>query len=475
MKGVRVTPPPRSGATQVRHLRLDRSGPSVHLLLAGFLVLGVSALHIVFPQLVLAWLAIILLCVPLALRGAISNPSTLAAPESLLPALLAAGCLINVLLLTSLYSTPWPGVLLAVSAPPLSIWVARSDRPDRLLADRAVYFIVAYVALMTVWLASHHFRIDVVTVQEDAVRALLAGGNPYQATYRNIYTPEEMSMFYGPNMVGAVTLPGLPYPPLTFLLATPGYLLGDVRLSGLLLLATVCLVIVRLKDGRRPLGILLLTVPGSSWVVAGGWTEGLLVPLLTGAVLAFWYRRAGLAAAAVGLLFVSKQYFVALLPCLWLLRTIWTPRRLVVAVGAGVLATAPWVLTAFSEFLRSAVFSGFSGPIRPDSISLLVEAVRYLGVTDTPVLRFIPAVAAFVVTTSLGLLLSPRLDCFLVSVSLGLLAAALVGKQAFQNYYFFVGAALILAAWCPRYLGPVGSPEGPEEKDGSDARAVPRT
>ncbi len=119
---------------------------------------------------------------------------------------------------------------------------------------------------------------------------------------------------------------------------------------------------------------------------------------------------------------------------------------------AAAVTTLPWVIADFSLFVKSVIAYGFSAPIRFDSLSAFVEVARVTAITNGPVLRVVPAVAALVTAVLLAIAWRPGVDTFLVAIALSLLASFLLSKQAFQNYYFLVGGGLLLAAWDPRYL-----------------------
>ncbi len=168
--------------------------------------------------------------------------------------------------------------------------------------------------------------------------------------------------------------------------------------------------------------------------------------------MAFWRTKLLLAAIGLGLLFVSKQYFLGVVPCLWLLRAYWTPMRGLACLCAAAVTTLPWRVADFSLFVKSVIAYGFSAPIRFDSLSAFVEVARVTAITNGPVLRVVPAVATLVTAVPLAIAWRPGVDTFLVAIALSLLASFLLSKQAFQNYYFLVGGGLLLAAWDPRYL-----------------------
>ncbi len=253
----------------------------VRLCLAAFAIFTASALHVRSPGLSLLWLVFVIAGAVLAVTTVLAEPTSTPGALGVTSALVFLGVVINALLLESQPTSLLVTILCVVGAVGLTLWTVNQRRPVHFVLDPAVYFVALYAILVGAWLLSHPHHIDVVSVQEDAVGGLLSGQNPLSVPYRNIYTPDETLRFWGPAMVGAETLPGFPYPPLTFLTATIGFVGGDVRFAGLILSSILCLFLVRAKDDRRRiLGILLLAAPGSVWVFTGGWTEAFILPLL---------------------------------------------------------------------------------------------------------------------------------------------------------------------------------------------------
>ncbi len=71
---------------------------------------------------------------------------------------------------------------------------------------------------------------DCFTFQRDAVVDLLHGIDPYGGTRPNIYDAQQTAQYYSPETeIGGRVQVGMQYPPLTFLCALPGYLIGDLR------------------------------------------------------------------------------------------------------------------------------------------------------------------------------------------------------------------------------------------------------
>jgi hypothetical protein len=128
--------------------------------------------------------------------------------------------------------------------------------------------------------------VDVCTFQRESCDALLHRHDPYTINFADPYGPA--SGFYGATLVkdGRTTF-GYPYPPLPLLLAVPGHLLGDFRLS-LLLATTLTGAILMRTRPSSPLSAsaaaLLLFTPRGFFVLEAGWIEPFVVLLMAGVV-----------------------------------------------------------------------------------------------------------------------------------------------------------------------------------------------
>jgi hypothetical protein len=325
--------------------------------------------------------------------------------------------------------------------------------PHRSFVVRAarVAFPVLVAGLAAWWLARVEPRIDVYVFLNDGARALLHGSNPYSIDFPNVFGPEETAKYYDPGVVHDGRLAfGFPYPPLLLLTAIPGYLLGDVRLSSVVAVAAVggwLLWRSRSTGGRRA-AVLLMCLPGLPSLFAGAWVEPVVVALLAVVVLAARRESWLLAAVALGLLFVSKQYFLVALPCLWLLRPYATRGRVLAFVGTGALVTLPFIAWGPASWWSSVVTLQFQQPFRPDSISIVAELAEVFGWADPTWAGPVSLAAGFAVALMLARTLQPGVATFSLALGLCLAVTFLLSKQAFLNYYFVCAGALVLAAWC---------------------------
>jgi hypothetical protein len=341
----------------------------------------------------------------------------------------------------------------AVVAAP-SAWLLFSRWPR---ASTAVY-VGTMCGLLAAAVAVLHLRIDVHVFLTDGVRALLNGENPYTVTFPNVYSPTDSAGFYGTGVVVADHLAyGYPYLPGTLFGAVPGYLLGDVRLSGVLLLGLLAvLVVLTTPDLRsRFVAVMLIGAPVVASVVFRSWTETVQVAVFGFAVVALERRRLLAAAVLLGLGLTTKQYLVVTLPALWLLRGVFGRREWLTLFGTAFVVTVPFVLADPREFWRAVVEWQLIQPFRPESLSLLALSVNQIGWPPPAVFGLLPVGVGVAVALLLAWRLSPGTSAFLLTMGLALLATVLLSKQAFVNYYLFVGGCLLLAAWTSTDTDPV--------------------
>jgi hypothetical protein len=334
----------------------------------------------------------------------------------------------------------WIGTL--VVALLASLWLLRSPR----VAWPVFAFVVAVHFGLGVWVIAHSPEpfIDVWHFQQEATDALVEGTNPYLPIYDDIY--DGGSPYYGPGIVedGRLTV-GLPYPPLSLLLAAPGKLLaGDHRFAQLLALELAALLIVLTRPSRTTLAaaLCILFMPRTLLVVERGFTEPFGVLLL--ALVGFASVRAPrLLAVAVGLLIAVKQYLLLGLPLAVLLLRRSSSRRTRLAVGALVVAalvTLPLALQDVNAFLNSTVRFLASQPFRPDSMTFLVLAPERLAASATLIGFAVLALGSVVVAIR-----APRSAAgFMAASAFLLLLFFAFGKQGAINYYFLIGSALFI-------------------------------
>jgi hypothetical protein len=163
--------------------------------------------------------------------------------------------------------------------------------------------VLAAHLLLGAWMirSSPRPHIDVFIFQQGGAQALLHGDNPYAVRYPDIYrdTRQGDRPVYGPGLSGDGKLAfGFPYPPLSLLLSTAGYVaLGDHRYAQLIAMTLAGALIAYSRPGRGVSRVALLAAAGLLFtprvffVLGRGWTEPFVVLGLAGVV--FVARRRG--------------------------------------------------------------------------------------------------------------------------------------------------------------------------------------
>lgn len=372
-----------------------------------------------------------------------------------------------------------------------------------LLASRRWFWVLPFAGILAVhlflgcWLVRSSPRpdIDVWHFQQIGGRALLAGHNPYTATYPDIYakrgaeapaateaptapengggggggaqdTPTTQPAFetqptpasqpaatrpvYGANLTTGTTLNfGFPYPPVSLFLSTVGLkVAGDHRYAQAAALTLSGLLIAAARPGRWGAlsALLLLFTPRAFFVLGRGWTEPLVV-LLLALTLFCAHRLPRLLPVALGLFLASKQYLVFAVPLAWLLVPDPRDARSTVKLVGGALLvaavfTAPLALWDLRAFVVSTFTAQADAPFREDALSWLVWYYDRIGVKLGAWVAFVLALAWL----AGSLRYSPRNPA---GFATGLLAVYLpfiaFNKQAFANYYLFVIGAAVCA------------------------------
>ncbi|HEY2586561.1 MAG TPA: hypothetical protein VGI81_12425 [Tepidisphaeraceae bacterium] len=317
-------------------------------------------------------------------------------------------------------------------------------------------FLIVFLALGG-WMvhASPDPHIDVWVFESDAARQLLRGHNPYAMTFPDIYhstLPGHQQVYGSGLVVGDRCQFGFPYPPVTLLLTTLGYLLGgDPRYAQVCALALAGLFIALSGRGRIALlaAALLLLTPRVFFVIGRAWTEPFAVMLLAATIFCA-VRRSRWLPVALGLFLATKQYLVLAVPfTFFLLPPGWKWRDwiglLVKSATVAAIVTLPFALWDFHAFWKSTVTVQQIAPFRWDSLSYIVwwgfhghgEQVKL------PNYAVLPATIASLAALGFALWRSPRTAAgFAASLALLSLAFFAFNKQAFCNYYIFVIGAL---------------------------------
>jgi hypothetical protein len=309
-------------------------------------------------------------------------------------------------------------------------WVARA-RPAAMLG----------LALgLGAWIfhASPAPGIDVWTVHQQGADALLHGRPLY--AYGAVHTVDSHS-FARPIATYA-------YPPANALLTTLGYLAtGDTRWSALAAFLVGAWLLW--KIARRSVGpgsvvpdlllACLLFHPRALFVLEEAWGEPLSLPFLAGFVLAALSGRPKTAAVLLGLLCAMKQHFVLYVPALALVPGIGLRGAVLAGATAGV-TFLPFVLTGPHDLYMALVGYIAKDAFRGDSMSFTAM------LSDAGI--FLPSwvgLAAGLLSFVALLRVPRRVGPLLLSSAFTFLSFYVFGRQAFCNYYFFLGATLLVA------------------------------
>jgi hypothetical protein len=377
-------------------------------------------------------------------------------PDRLIAAILAAGLLANFVML--LISPPGyylkdrspfhhPGYIAGiVAAAVLTALIVVDHRRWRQLWFPAL--LVVYAGL-GVWLirASPAPYIDVMSVQRAAIDALAQGRSPYSITFPNIYGGE---LFYAADTVKNSRVGfGLPYPPVSLLMAAPGQLLlGDVRYTQLLAVVAGCAAIGYSAHNRvAPLSAaLVLFTPRTFFVLEQGWTESFAICWLGITVAAAARQLRGLA-LTLGLLCAVKQHMVIALAFGSWLSGVPAHRAernhlALRAAAVAALVTLPFILWDPAGFWKSVVWLQFQEPLRADSLSM-ISLLVHAGWRVPRAAQTIAPMVGLAIGLGLSFRSAPRSPAgFALAIGFSFLLMFAFSKKAFCNYYFFVLAAL---------------------------------
>lgn len=329
--------------------------------------------------------------------------------------------------------------------------------------------VAAYVLVGAgVVLASPRPFIDVWYVQQRAADLLVHGQNPYAAWYDNIYGHLR---FIGAKQVVNGKVRSITYPPLSLLMAVPGWLAGDVRWALLAAVAGAasCAVAAGRRLGLKPghpyelAAVAMLFHPRAFLLIEQAWTE----PFIALGACAFAWALAAKARRgrwlALALTLSTKQFGVVWLPVLAATRQLgW--RTLLYAAGACLLVAAPFFAWDPAAFLRGNVLYQFELPFRPDSLSL-PAAVAAMTAGFEPKGQF-----GFFVAGVVTYLVARRGERTIAGAFRGgatvYLALFAFSDRAFFNYYWFASILLLMSVIASLEPGPeVAPPSAVEQRE----------
>jgi hypothetical protein len=288
--------------------------------------------------------------------------------------------------------------------------------------------------------------IDVVTWTSAATDALLRGVQPYTVQAADIY---------GGSRDFGFTVQVYPYMPATLIALAPWSLVfGDFRLGLAVCLPAAAWLLrsasQRAGADRHFVDIATLTLvlhPNAARVIRSGWIE----PLVVAAAAAFaWLavRRPRTCAPAMAFFLqpALKQYLVA--PVLLYLAMCPPGRRLrtfAIALLVAAVSIGPFLLWNATATIDGMVFQ-----IRALSRPRLT-AMSIPGLLATLGTGYPPMWASMAAQMLVGAIAYTRIHDrgaggLLLGSAVALLATFLIGWQAFVNYYYYIGATLVLAS-----------------------------
>jgi hypothetical protein len=283
-------------------------------------------------------------------------------------------------------------------------------------------------------------KIDVWQLNQQAADAVVQGHRVYGHGSLQI-----ADSFWGPER----TVDSYIYPPLPLSLLSIAYASTHetrwAQLAAIAVGAALLWLAARRACGQRAVAdllmICLLFHPRGLFVIEQGWVEPLALPFLGGFVLCASAGRWRLAAVLLGLLCATKQQFLIYLPALALLPGVGASGALI-ALGTLALTYLPLLLsTPFPDLWWGLVLYHLGNPFRADSLSL-PAMLSNAGI-------FLPAwigIAAALVSFAALPWVPRKAGPLLLASSLTFLLFYVLGRQAFCNYYYFLGATWLSAA-----------------------------
>ncbi len=286
--------------------------------------------------------------------------------------------------------------------------------------------------------ASPSPAIDVWTVHQQGADAILHG--------RQVYAPGAIETIDTHSRAREIDT--YAYPPLNLLLTAAAYAVTRetrwAQLVAIVLGAALLRATARRRGLRHPLPDMLMACllfhPRGLFVLEQAWGEPLALPLLGGFALAASAGRPRLAAVMLGLLCALKQHYVLYLPALALVPGIGLA-GVAIALATLVATYVPFALSAPAGVWSAVVVHHLKNPFRSDSLSL-TAMLSDAGVVLPSWLGFAGSIGALS-----ALFWTPRrLGPLLFASTLVFVVFYLLGRQAFCNYYYLLGATWLFAA-----------------------------
>jgi hypothetical protein len=292
-------------------------------------------------------------------------------------------------------------------------------------------------------------RVDVFELQQDGARAFEAGHDPYASVVPNPYTKEETRLFFGDDRT---ELREYPYPPMSLLVTTLGHWLGgDVRWTLVAAQIGIAWLLVALARGAghdarvsHAIATVHLLHPRGLFMLEQAWTDSLLACVFLLLLLVLQRQRTRWFGIVLGLFVATKQYSVIALALIVrdgrIRRSAWFEALAVVAA-----VTLPFFLWSPVDFVGDVVLFQLRQPFRDDALSVPAIVAAVTGWRAPGALAVVAAAAA---TSYAWPRLGPRADPSQLPLAAAVVFASffLFAKQAFCNYYYFVGVLILAAA-----------------------------
>jgi len=343
----------------------------------------------------------------------------------------------------TLYGGVWPGwqrVLIAAVAlfgvMPASMRIVRRQ----VLVGVFLIWIVAVLSVVSLTQYPDS-GVDVQRAHTEASELLLEGRNPYS----DMVIPDG-----SPTEVNQGTIVGYSYPPVSLVMYSAGFVLGDARYTGIVAIVVTLAVVlglaIRSYSGASIFVGTIATIPLLSGMIIGGWTEPIQAMFLV--LSAATYRRWVLSSVLVGLAVASKQYMVLVLVPMLVSADSMRYRRVAVAVAVAAATYLPFLVWNPTALWYALVGYQLERIPRADAVS--VWSIGWE----------VPAVVAAVVAVALCLLAWRGLR---TRATITLAQAAILGvyfvlaPNSFGNFWFLVTVIVVSSV---TLVGPTRSEVG---------------
>lgn len=299
--------------------------------------------------------------------------------------------------------------------------------------------VVAMLSMTLLYLlvptASPEPQIDVFAVMQDGSSHVLQGLNPYS------HPPAE-------TLQGryAERIPAYVYPPANLYLQAPVRLItGDVRYLSILGELTI-IGLLWLMTRKKPIQSLLLCLlwivhPRGLFVVEQSWLEPAILAIFALFIWLQTSRYEWLRSGVYGLFLSLKQSLFFFGPHLLLLEK--RPKYLLVVVAVTLITAVPFFLWNSTDLWQHGIVYTLSDDFKGDSLNVASWIFATFSIRFATWATLLSGTIAAVLTP-LYLRNREPLERYLLTVCITTFTLLLFGKQAYCNYYYFVGGIMVL-------------------------------